>query len=197
MVKPFFLGLYLLFMTKIINHNQGFTFLELLLVVAIIAILSAVAYPIYSGHQVKAKINAATENHNSLVSFLTLQAQRCATGMGVEMATTGGNYRPSNCPSITAFRLLANAHVYGTFKNPYPPSNGSRCRPNVDNCSPPGYLGSCSLNGKARYGMMAIIVKNSYELFVCTNIGPKNSTSTNGVILQNTIRYVPNDLKPD
>lgn len=180
-----------------IYRKNGFTFLELLVSVAIIGILTAISIPIYTGQQMKARINAATENHQSLVSFLTLQAQRCATGLGYEMANTIGNYIASNCSSsIDAFRTLANAHVYGTLKNPYPPSNGSRCRPNVDNCSPPGYLGSCNLNGPARYGMMAIIVKNSYELLVCTNIGPKDSSSTNGIILQNTVRYVPNDLKP-
>lgn len=179
---------------KKFENCKGVTFLELLVVVAILGIIASIGYPSYSKYQIKAKINAAKENHSNLVSFLTMQSQRCLTGGQIEMAATNSRYVPRNCPSISLFVQYANAHVYGTLKNPYPPSNGSRCRPNVDNCSPPGYLGSCNINGVARYGMMAIIQKSNYEVTVCTNIGPVNDR-IQGEILQNTIRYVPNDLK--
>lgn len=144
-----------------LTHQNGFTLLELLTVIGIIGILSAIGIPSYNGFVKNTKINAATFNHKTLSNFVAVSAQACSSGYQIKLKDTAGNPITLDCQSgsitITTFVLYINNHVYGSYKNPYPAVYPSRCRPNVDNCSPPGYIGgSCAISGQDRYGMMAI-----------------------------------------
>ena len=56
------------------NHPQGFTIVELVIVIAVIAILAAVLIPTFSGLTDRAKKNAALqEAKNTYTAFLTEQ----------------------------------------------------------------------------------------------------------------------------
>lgn len=159
--------------------QRGFTLVELLVVIAIIGILAAVGVPVYQGHQHQSRISVATSNHSTLVRFATAQALSCSSGIDVVFKNTGGVEYTFNCSSTTVslsqLVLAVNQHVYGDFKNPFPPSNGSRCRPNVDNCQPPGFIGGCVISGTERYGMMSIFAEGT-NVRVCTNNGHSNIT---------------------
>lgn len=52
------------------QRHHGFTLIELMIVVAIVAILAAVAYPLYSGFVDEAKLGAARQNIDTLRVFL-------------------------------------------------------------------------------------------------------------------------------
>ena len=49
-------------MTRTMKNKKGFTLMEMLIVVAIIAVLVAIAIPVYQGQVHKAKVAAAMAN---------------------------------------------------------------------------------------------------------------------------------------
>lgn len=166
--------------TQRICSEAGFTLVELLVVIAIIGILAAVGVPLYTGYQNQTRVSVATSNHATLVRFASAQALSCSSGMDVALKNTAGVDYTFNCSTATVtlsqFVLALNQHVYGDFRNPFPPSNGSRCRPNVDNCSPPGFIGGCSISGTDRFGMMSIFAEGT-NIRVCTNVGSSDATT--------------------
>jgi prepilin-type N-terminal cleavage/methylation domain-containing protein len=173
------------------KSNAGFSLLELLTVIGVIGILSAIVIPAYSGYVKNTKINAAAFNHKTLSNFAATSSQACLSGMQIQLKDTSGNAVALNCQigsiNINTFVSYINNHVYGSYKNPYPAANGSRCRPNVDNCEPPGYIGGCAISGADRYGMMSIWTAGN-RITICTNIGPKSQT-TFGDVLRTDLIY--------
>jgi type IV pilus assembly protein PilA len=88
--------------------QQGFTLIELMIVVAIIGILAAVAIPAYQDYTIKAKIANAITSVDSLKTAVALCIQEAG---GVETTCSGGSGGiPANA-SFTPTKEVASATV--------------------------------------------------------------------------------------
>ena len=65
------------------KRNRGFTLMEMLIVVAIIAVLAAIAIPVFNGSLHKAKV--AADEANVRAYYAELQTQYITTGEYIEI----------------------------------------------------------------------------------------------------------------
>lgn len=73
------------------TKNQGFTLIELMIVVAIIGILSAVAIPLYQGNVMKSQVNRAVSELGSYKSAFEYQVSngRSVTNADIDYVPSG------------------------------------------------------------------------------------------------------------
>ena len=99
--------------------QRAFTLMELMIVIVIIGILSAVGMVMFGGQSEKAKIAVAKTNHKAMIKILTFEMMKCATGD--EKIFDGKLY----CSSLTGATLdgyAQYAYMKAGFKNPYDPN---------------------------------------------------------------------------
>ena len=67
------------------KRNRGFTLMEMLIVVAIIAVLAAIAIPVFNGSLHKAKV--AADMANARAYYAELQTQYITTGKYIDIGS--------------------------------------------------------------------------------------------------------------
>ena len=88
--------------------------MELMIVIVIIGILSAIGMVMFGGQAEKAKIAAAKSNHKSVVKFITYELMQCNMG---ETTVMSGNL---TCSGRTRQSVMdATVKALSDFKNPY------------------------------------------------------------------------------
>jgi prepilin-type N-terminal cleavage/methylation domain-containing protein len=95
----------------LMNKTTGFTLIELMIVVAIVAILAAVAMPVYTDYVMRGKLSEA---HSSLAALRTaaeqyFQDNRTYVGFGCAATTVTPKYFAYTCPTLqpTTYQIVA------------------------------------------------------------------------------------------
>ena len=97
--------------------QKAFTLMELMIVIVIIGILSAVGMVMFGGQAEKAKTNVVKHNFNEIVKFIYVELTNCDLG---ETSVMEGNL---NCSSVTGVNIAkAAVAALSNFKNPYKPN---------------------------------------------------------------------------
>ena len=99
------------------HNNRGFTLIELMIVVAIIAILAAIAMPLYSDYVLRSKIRTAQSDLMALSSTVENFRQRtlgypttdAAAKKGWNAATTAGQFTYTYTATSGGYELKAVA----------------------------------------------------------------------------------------
>ena len=97
-----------------LNQRNGFTLVELLVVVAILGVLAAVGITTFSGFINKSKINASKANHKQVFNLVAAKSMKCTLGEeSVKYLDINGETQEASCPiGIDAFVSIMNQNLY-------------------------------------------------------------------------------------
>lgn len=133
-------------------NKKGFTLVELMVVVAIVAILAAVALPMYSTFKQKGKVSTAIKSITGLSGALQNWYEDKGTFSGIwTVSTTGGKVELSGVKVGAGLPEIQNMNWYitgdaSTITVSFSFVSGSGCPPTV--CNGSWQMICCSLSDK-------------------------------------------------
>ena len=125
--------------------KNGFSLIELLVVVAIIGVLAAVGVVAFSGYTSGAKKQAAKSNHQTLIKYFSAELQKCNLGETKFIENT------INCSDrFINYKISQGAEVVlnSKFKNPYKTNQGMPQHGSLGNFCTQNVMGETKVENK-------------------------------------------------
>ena len=147
--------------------HRAFTLMELMIVIVIIGILSAVGMVMFGGQAEKAKIAATKANYHSIVKYVKYELMKCTVGEEkILEGILSCQYRKQQGFAESIASNMQHALKGKGFKNPYKNDSAIKFRTPPQNDSYVGYVNLQDKNGDP----FVVVIETCYK----TPCGPVN-----------------------
>ena len=161
------------------KNINGFSLIELLVVVAIIGVLAAVGVVAFSGFLGNSKIAASKSNHQQVVKFITTSITKCDTGGQLILKQNSTRNTSDLCSYVRSGNIPALQSAFGNHFNTLGWCNPHGLKHTSGTCQEAVANGGSLGNG--RVGETQIIGNSSKKIFYVDTKVDDNTVLTNSI----------------